>query len=472
MIRTAAKRAMLLAIATLFAGAAVSCSGKKPDPSNLGTVGLEVVVSPGVEIHSVSYRVSGNGITPITGSIAVADPGATVSILLSGIPAGTGYTVELSGTSTDGQTRCAGSATFAVVAGQTTSVTVALQCRGTQGTGAVLVNGTFNNCPILTSYTAAPLTATVGSTISVAASASDLDMGATLAYAWTATAGTFASASSASTSYTCTAGGAQTLTIRVSDGSCDAEATIPVTCSAPNCGNGTLEPLLGEECEPPGTATCTAQCIIIPVCGNNTVERGEQCDPPNGTTCDTSCRDIPIVCGNGIVQGTEQCDPPNGTTCDQTCRSIAPPRCGDGTVNQPSEECDTGGDSATCTANCTRKKTACELCEETSCDATIAGCASLTGADKTACEALVACMRTSACAATGDAQPCYCGTASDIACLSGQANGACKSQVETAAKSTSSEDIATRFVDPDYPLGRAVNLLSCDFESCRTQCGL
>jgi hypothetical protein len=75
-------------------------------------------------------------------------------------------------------------------------------------------------------------------------------------------------------------------------------------------------------------------------------------------------------CGDGIVnQSSEQCDAgPNGSsTCSSTCHTIqSPPSeptyheptdddpyCGDGIVNQSTEQCDAGiNGSATCSANC------------------------------------------------------------------------------------------------------------------------
>ncbi|MBY0277574.1 hypothetical protein K2Z84_19750 [Candidatus Binatia bacterium] len=75
---------------------------------------------------------------------------------------------------------------------------------------------------------------------------------------------------------------------------------------APSCGNGVVE--AGEQCEPPGTATCDASCqTIAPVCGNDTVEAGEECEPPGTATCDASCQRVPL-CGDGFVDGGEACD--------------------------------------------------------------------------------------------------------------------------------------------------------------------
>jgi len=115
-------------------------------------------------------------------------------------------------------------------------------------------------------------------------------------------------------------------------------------CSLIVCGNGSLEP--GEECEPPGTGTCDAGCQRVPLCGDGFTDAPEQCDPPDGTTCDALCRTI--VCGNGIVQPGEECDPPAPGVCSGACQRV--PLCGDGFVDAP-ETCDPP-DGVTCTATC------------------------------------------------------------------------------------------------------------------------
>jgi hypothetical protein len=114
----------------------------------------------------------------------------------------------------------------------------------------------------------------------------------------------------------------------------------------------------------------------------------------------------------------------------------------------------------------------CGACEAAQCDPTIAGCGSLTGTDQQLCLNLVSCIRAQHCAPKGDAQPCYCGSASDIGCLSGQASGLCKAQVEAAAKSIAPATIANEFVDPTFPIGLATNLAGCDHDSCPVVCPL
>jgi hypothetical protein len=482
------KTTALLAVALMSASIAVVGCRSKTD-ENVGNAKVALTLPNGATVNKVNYTITGNGITPITGSVDVSGVGATVSFLVSGIPQGTNYLVKLDATSTDGSTTCGGQANFNITAKQTTQVTVLLQCAG-NNSGRVQVNGVW--CPELTSYSVSPLAVGVGGTIAVSSAALDLDPSddATPTFAWSATAGSFAMASSATTTYTCAAAGTQTLTVKVSATSptkdvtgCNDSSSVMVTCVPLSCGNGKIDP--GEECDPPNGTTCDANCLQIPVCGNGVVEAPvgpympEQCDPPNGTTCSATCQNIPIVCGNGIVQPGEQCDPPNGTTCNAMCQNIAAPKCGDGMVNQPSEQCDPPAAATSYTAQCNAMcqftgASLCGACEATKCDTFFGqpnawGCTGLTGTALTNCNALLNCIRTTHCATkSGDAQPCYCGTVSDAVCLGGGGTGVCRMAYETAAGSTDPNVVINGFVDPTTTFGRVDNEITCDGDSTTT----
>ena len=226
-------------------------------------------------------------------------------------------------------------------------------------------------------------------------------------------------------------------------------------------------------------ATTTAGCGGG-VCGDGTVDPGEQCDPPNGTSCSETCQTILATCGDCVVGPGEQCDPPNQTTCSATCQTIVVATCGDGVVNQPSEQCEpastpAGNFTPACSATCEVGPSLCATCEASKCDAFFGfpgawGCAGLTGSDRTNCEALVTCIRDTHCAAaTSDAQACYCGTATDIGCLSGAGDGACKAQYEAAAGTTDAPTIAENFTFPGSPVGLANNQITCDADTADAQ---
>jgi hypothetical protein len=117
------------------------------------------------------------------------------------------------------------------------------------------------------------------------------------------------------------------------------------------CGDGTCSPSLGETCN-----TCEEDCGAC--CGNGA------CEPEYGEACDVCVPDCGVCpfCGDGEVnQDSEECDGggcSSGYTCNDSCEcEEIPPKCGDGVVNQPSELCD-GPDGcwpgATCSPDCSQ----------------------------------------------------------------------------------------------------------------------
>jgi hypothetical protein len=240
---------------------------------NTGSIGIKLTVAPGVTIDSVSYSVTGSGMSPVTGTLPAGDgTGNTFVALLNEIPAGPARLVELTANASNGTT-CKGEATVDVFVGQVSEVAVRLDCRGDAG-GAILVNGKLNQCPRIKSLMAAPSTAPVGSAISVAASATDADD--PISILWTSTSGSFENATSATTHFTCATTGTVTITATVTDQSgCAEAASLDVTCT-------------------PGEA----------LCGNGAIDAPEQCDGSNlnGETCATATM-------NALPSGTLACSP-------------------------------------------------------------------------------------------------------------------------------------------------------------------
>jgi cysteine-rich repeat protein len=96
-------------------------------------------------------------------------------------------------------------------------------------------------------------------------------------------------------------------------------------CLREACGNGRID--VGEDCEPPGTAQCTASCKLVPhaACGNGIQEPGEECEDGNQLSGDGCSADCLIeFCGNGRVDPGETCEPPDTDTCNVRCQSIPP----------------------------------------------------------------------------------------------------------------------------------------------------
>jgi cysteine-rich repeat protein len=88
-------------------------------------------------------------------------------------------------------------------------------------------------------------------------------------------------------------------------------------------------------------------------CGDGALQPPEQCDEGGETAgCDADC--TLAECGDGTVNTTagETCDEGGETaTCDSDCTA---PACGDGVVNATvGEQCDGGGETADCDSDCT-----------------------------------------------------------------------------------------------------------------------
>ncbi|MFL5304234.1 MAG: metallophosphoesterase [Polyangia bacterium] len=222
-------------VATAALAALIGCDGV-PSTGNgapgtgaaAGSIALVLSGVPTATFNSFSYVLAGP--SNRVGSIETASS-STFSALIGGVAAGIGYSLTLTGTSTDGQTTCSGaSASFSVTAAVTTSVSIAIDCHRPPNTGSIQINGTINLCPTVDSVTANPA---VGNVISLASAATDQD-GAPqpLSYKWTASAGTLNSTTAQSPTLTCAAPGPVSLTLTVSDGDpgCAATFNVSVTC--------------------------------------------------------------------------------------------------------------------------------------------------------------------------------------------------------------------------------------------------
>jgi hypothetical protein len=241
MMRT--EKMTMLALGLCGVTSLAGCGSQSDRPSthapgsqeSVGSVGLNLQLASGATINSASYTITGPNAFTKTGTINLTSA-TKLSATIGGLPAGTGYTITLSATSTDGSTSCGGSAGFNVVAHQTAVATVPVACKEAARTGSVLVNGTLNICPTIDGINTNPAEVQVGGTIAISASAHDSDAGPSpLTYAWTASSGTLSSASASNPTFTCTAPGTATLGLTVSDGdpaaTCADTLTAQVNCS-------------------------------------------------------------------------------------------------------------------------------------------------------------------------------------------------------------------------------------------------
>jgi len=453
---------------------AVNCS-KSSD--NGGVIHIALNITPGgPAVNSVHWQIMSSTNTLIKqGDINTSDLNATPSVDTS-CPAGSGDTVVLTATATDG-TKCNGqSMPFNVIAGQQTpGIGVQLICGGgtpTQPNGSVIVNGTViagDNCPLLTAWEASPLQTTSGAQINVSAAATDADVGQTVSYAWTTSdtsgTGTFAMPTSAVTTYTCGAPGTATLTVTASDNymptPCTTAMTFPINCvAAGKCGNGIIE--AGETCDPPNGTNCNANCQHVQFCGDGIIDPPETCEPPNTPSCSATCQKQ-AVCGNNIVEPGEFCDPPgsvlpDGLTCNATCTGEV------FMCSQPN----------TCTT--------CEQADTSNCPAALntvpgatAGCYGCEGFAtakmRADCAALLTCVRTQGCMAGDDPTPCLCDTLTAATCSSSgpPPTAKCLAQYNTAAADASGT-VFSQFGNPSTPVGIANNQAACRVDSACASC--
>jgi len=250
LIRSAGLAAFVtcLAVSAALAGCSSGSEASESEGEGVGSIGLNLQVA-GATLAQVSYTIAGPNGYFKAGTFNVADS-TVLSAVLGGLPAGLGYTIALSGTTTDSATSCSGSGAFDIVAQETTVVPVHMLCHQSSTTGSVKVGGTFNVCPVIDGITSSPAEVLVGGTISLAASAHDSDAApSALSYAWTADSGTFDGATAAAPTFTCTAPGVVTLSLSVSDGdpaaSCAAQATATITCT-PTAAN--VQSIINANC--------------------------------------------------------------------------------------------------------------------------------------------------------------------------------------------------------------------------------
>jgi hypothetical protein len=216
-----------------------ACASDEGTTGDVGEIGLNLQLAPRVTLDSVSWTVSnaGTGFSR-SGTVNVRSSNG-LTFQIGGLPTGGGYLITLSATSVDGSLSCLGSASFDVVAGTVSPVSVELDCVGARAdAGSVVITGTAQVCANIDALDVAPLETSVNGNIALAATAS---AGAvTPTFAWSASAGSFDNAASKTPTFTCPpAAGSVTITLTVSPGSasCDTitSQSVTVTC-------GTLNP--------------------------------------------------------------------------------------------------------------------------------------------------------------------------------------------------------------------------------------
>ena len=225
----------------LFALMATGCStGADTTDKCRAALRINLETADGTVINQVEYEISGNGMTPMSGTIDTSAPGATASVEQFGIPPGEDYLLTMVATSVDGTLVCGGAARFDVDVGVGTEVEVLLNCKASEQFGGVRVNGVLNICAELEKLIVAPLQTSTGYALEVSALGSDAE-GDDFEYGWTATGGSFDDPSAAQTIFRCDDAANEEVTVEVSDDGfeyCVDSWTVRVNCSGEDGGTG------------------------------------------------------------------------------------------------------------------------------------------------------------------------------------------------------------------------------------------
>ena len=202
------------------------------DDRGAGAAGQALDIGPGVTVSSASYRVVGPNGFSSAGTVAVGDS-ADVPVPLSGLPAGTGFEIDLAATASDNMTVCMGTTDFDLPAGGSTTVVVHLTCG--VPTESVQITGTTNVCPVVDALQVLPLEARIGGHMSLTATAHDTDNAPnpSLAYRWFANGHVINGQQTSTLTFTCTSAGNVDIRVTVSDGdgSCNDTASATLMCS-------------------------------------------------------------------------------------------------------------------------------------------------------------------------------------------------------------------------------------------------
>jgi hypothetical protein len=221
---------LIAALAASALGVLAAACNHAPH-SNRSGIDLTVTVPADVKVKELSYAVIGNGIKPLVGQWHTAQPQQQFEKLITNIPPGADYVVQVVAKSIDGKKTCTHQTKASVRKDAITRVHVALTCMG--GDGSIVISVGVGCTEVqLATFTASPLAASVGGTIALMATALEFDAGM-LDYEWTATAGSFADPTAPQTTYRCETAGHIKLNLLVVSDICQENHDIEIDCLDP-----------------------------------------------------------------------------------------------------------------------------------------------------------------------------------------------------------------------------------------------
>ncbi|HKO93133.1 MAG TPA: hypothetical protein VJU61_18385 [Polyangiaceae bacterium] len=428
--------------------------------SELGTAGFQLEVDSGMVFNQLSATLRFPDDTSQTQTIDVSPDDSTITIYLGELPVGSGYEVTLSATSTTGAV-CTGTTKFKVKQDQTVVVNVRMECSGgiaDPEVGAAQIKGEIvpatGDCPaVVERIEVAPSKAGIGVPISVEVFPTP---GTAPIVSFSATGGQLIVAAAAGMGNAGNNPGMNNA----------GEGNNPGMNQGSNTGGAAGTPgasgnAAGAAATPqPGptaagsntraTFRCTAAGefdIVAEVIRAGCVHEAEA-----RVKCFDDGTPFPNVGGGGGMGGTGA----GGAAGSAGAAGSNDGGAGGGTA---SNAC------ATCTAsNCPAQVTACQNAPTSAACQENRVCANVGNA--------------SSCA-SGSSLDCYCGTRPTATCLSFGGNGSCADIITRTSGCTDGRApeevplcISERFLDVDFGLGDAYQLVACQRRNCATQCGL
>jgi len=436
-MKSVMRNAFILGLAVAAASVSIAaCSSKTdstqtPEQEGTGIVGMALTLPGGLSIATVSYTI--NGPHTYTGVVNVASA-STISFVVPNVAAGAGYTITLTAITTDGSVTCLGtSATFSVVARQTTAVNVFMACTTSIGdAGAVLVNGIQGNCATWGSAVANPSTTTTGSVVALSATASAPNAAA-LTYAWSASAGSIDTPSASAANFTCPATpGTVTLTLVTGDGVVPAGVTCPATNS---------------------TTTITVTC-------NGTVDAGAVDAADAAVAVDAADSAVAVDAADSavVLPPVGPCTATNTASNCVPCAGNASGICSTTEAAFVSHDIAAGHKA---TLDCYSCLYNASCVDDTAFGDTGHECGDMSASNSTLCLNTLNCALANSCVGTGAG--CYCGTANPgNSCQTATANfGPCQTTETAGLGVTDNASVLKDYTDTTRPSGMANQIFAC-----------
>jgi hypothetical protein len=423
--------------------------------SELGTAGFQLQVDSGLIFNQLIATLRFPDDTAQTKTIDISPDDSTITIYLGELPVGSGYEVTLAATSTTGA-ECTGTTKFKVKQDQTVVVNVRMECSGgiaDPEVGAAQIKGEIipatGDCPaVVERIEVAPSKAGIGVPINVEVFPTP---GTAPIVSFSANGGQLSVVAAAGTG---NPGGMNNAGMNNAGDMSNAGGAPGNPGGTGNAAGATATPLPAPTpaaSNPRAVFRCTAAGefdIVAEVTRAGCVHEAEA-----RVKCFDDGTPFPNVGGGGGMGG-----------------SGAGGAAGSAGAAGSSNDGGTGGGAAS---------NACATCTASSCPAQVTACQN--APTSAACQENRVCANVgsaSSCA-SGSSLDCYCGTRPTATCLSFGGNGSCADVITRTSGCTdgrAAEEvplcISERFLDVDFGLGDAYQLVACQRRNCATQCGL